>query len=325
MSAENSRIDRTTSTDTRRAGSWSSLSSKSCKKKSPYFSVITPSWNQGAFLGKCLGSVVAQDDADYEHLVFDNCSTDESAQVAVEFPGVRFQSEPDRGQSDAVNKGLRAARGEVICWLNSDDAYPAGVFEKLRKVFANPSVDVVFGDVLQVAYDGRQDQHATGRFESRLDLVRWWASAVKLHQPAVFFHRSVLAEVGLLREDLHYVMDYEFWWRLSEKYRFHYIPEVLAIQHRQPDSKTIQNWHKVYKERESVFSPFYGLIDGGDRAALIKEKRAALARCYLLNAFAALSVDRRAARADIYRAWQESPCAVLNLQNLGLLKAFKPF
>lgn len=267
---------------------------------------------------------MAQGDADYEHLVFDHCSTDETARVVARFPRVRFQSEPDGGQSDAVNKGFRAARGEIICWLNSDDAYPAAVFERLRKAFADPAVEVVFGDVLQVAYDGRDDVRAAGRFESRRDFVRWWSSAVKLHQPAVFFRRSVLADAGLLREDLHYVMDYEFWWRLSEKHRFHYIPEILAIQHRQPDSKTIRSWPKVYEERERVFAPFYGLIDGGDRRTLMKEKKTTMARCHLRNAFAALSADRASSRADIFRAWRESPRAVLNLENLGLVKAFAP-
>ena len=113
----------------------------------PFFSVITPSWNQGKFLRACIGSVVNQNDADFEHLIFDNCSTDETAAVAAEFPHVKFVSEPDRGQSHAVNKGLSAARGEIICWLNSDDEYDPGAFAKLREVFSDPAVQVVFGDV----------------------------------------------------------------------------------------------------------------------------------------------------------------------------------
>ena len=95
--------------------------------KELFFSVITPSWNQGKFLGACIGSVVSQNDLDFEHLIFDNCSTDGTAAVAAEFPHVKFVSEPDRGQSQAVNKGLAAARGKIICWLNSDDEYAPGV------------------------------------------------------------------------------------------------------------------------------------------------------------------------------------------------------
>jgi glycosyltransferase involved in cell wall biosynthesis len=125
-----------------------------------FFSVITPSWNQGEFLARCLECVQRQGSDDYEHLVFDNCSTDASAMVAADFPCVRFVREADRGQSHAVNKGLAAARGEIICWLNADDAYPAGVFTRLRELFADPQCDVVFGDVEQVAYDGRPPQRA---------------------------------------------------------------------------------------------------------------------------------------------------------------------
>ena len=273
-----------------------------------FFSVITPSWNQGKFLRACIGSVVNQNDADFEHLIFDNCSTDETAAVAAEFPHVKFVSEPDRGQSHAVNKGLSAARGEIICWLNSDDEYDPGAFAALREVFSDPAVQVVFGDVRQIEYDGRGEEVARGKFNSRLDLVRWWSSRVKLHQPAVFFRREAAGKAGPLREDLHLAMDYELWWRMSEKYNFRYIPQVLAIQHRQPDSKTIRSWATALVERERIFSSYYSLIDGGDLPALMREKRRELGRSYLLQAYA-LAPTRRldAARllATSFREWPE--------------------
>lgn len=287
----------------------------------PYFSVITPSWNQGNFLRGCIESVLRQNDADFEHLLFDNCSTDSTRSLVARYPHVRFTSEPDRGQSHAVNKGLAAARGEIICWLNADDAYPPGLFARLREVFAGEDCDVVFGDVEQIAYDGRPAQRVEAAFHDRLDLVRWWSSRARLHQPAIFFRRAAAKSVGLLREDLHYAMDYEYWWRMSERYRFRYLPHVLAIQHRQPDSKTVRSWHKVYEEREKIFAPFYGLIDRGDHAALLREKRRSLAGRYITNAFAAVRHDRRAASAELVRAWSQSPREVLRPQNLGLLRS----
>ena len=285
-----------------------------------FFSVITPSWNQGEFLARCLECVQRQGSEDYEHLVFDNCSTDETATVAARFPRVRFVCEADCGQSHAVNKGLAAARGEIICWLNADDAYPPGIFARLRELFADPRCDVVFGDVEQVAYDGRPPQRAVAVFDDRLDLVRWWSSRARLHQPAVFFRRKVYEATGLLREDLHYAMDYEYWWRASEKFRFRYVPEVLAIQHRQPDSKTVRSWHKVYDEREKIFAPFYGLIDGGDRTALLREKTRTLSDRYLMNASAVAAGDRGAALADVWRALREDPGAILRRDWLGVLR-----
>jgi glycosyltransferase involved in cell wall biosynthesis len=286
----------------------------------PYFSVITPSWNQGAFLGGCIESVLAQADGNFEHFVFDNCSTDETSRVAARYPHVVFSSEPDRGQSHAVNKGFAAARGEIICWLNADDTYPSGLFAKLRRLFADPAVRVVFGAVEQVSYDGRRPQRVDAVFRDRLDLVRWWTSRARLHQPAVFFRRACAATAGPLREDLHYAMDYEYWWRLSEKNPFFPVPEVLAIQHRQPESKTMRAWHKVLEEREKIFSPHYGLVDGGDRASLMGEKCRELGRRYLLNASASAATDPRAALADLRRAFAENPRSLFDPAWLGVVR-----
>lgn len=289
---------------------------------SPYFSVITPSFNQGDFIGNCLRSVVEQGDSDYEHLVYDNCSTDQTAAEVAKFPGVIFKSEADSGQSQALNRGFAAAGGEVICWLNSDDEYPAGVFSKLRQIFSDPEVMVVFGDARQIAYDGSSDEVAVGRFESRLDFVRWWSPDVKLHQPAVFFRRQVLSEVDWLREDLHYTMDYEFWWRLSEKFSFVYTPDVLAVQHRHLDSKTIRAWSKVLLEREEIFSPFYNLIDGGDRPGLLKEKNICLANSYLQQAYAVPRGQRSDILSLAFRAFTIRPKTFFELRWLGLIRKF---
>lgn len=286
----------------------------------PFFSVITPSWNQGKFLRGCIESVRAQGDSDFEHLIFDNCSTDDTANVAAEFPHVRFFCEKDRGQSDAVNKGLRAARGEIICWLNSDDEYEVGAFAALRQAFENPDTRVVFGDVRQVGYDGAGDALARGCFETRLDLVRWWSGRVKLHQPAVFFRSSVLEKIGHLREDLHYAMDYEFWWRMSEVFQFEYLPQVLAVQHRQPASKTILAWQKVLEERERIFSPFYGSVDCGSRRELMKQKRQALSKIYLDQAYAVVGSRKREALGLLWRAMGERPGMLLEGKWSGVLR-----
>ena len=286
---------------------------------SPYFSVITPSWNQGAYLGECIESVHKQEDADFEHLIFDNCSTDSTAGVIARYPHVRCIIEKDKGQSDAVNKGFLAAKGEVICWLNSDDAYPPGLFRRLRDLFADPEVDVVFGDVLQRNYDGSSDGIALARFEKREDLVRWWSRDVKLHQPAIFFRRGVRKKTGLLNEALHFAMDYEYWWRMSEKHRFLYVPEVLAIQHRQPESKTIMSWHRVMEERERIFSPYQQML-GEDEGTLSKERKQSLARLYLTNAWSVVSADRAAARKNYLRAFKEDFREALKPKHLGLIR-----
>lgn len=286
----------------------------------PYFSVITPSFNQGAYIGECVSSVLAQDDADFEHLIFDNCSSDTTPSVLAGFPHLKVTRENDRGQSDAVNRGFQASTGEIICWLNSDDAYPAGLFARLREVFADPAVNVVFGDVTQIGYDGSAPLRVEGRLGKREDMVRWWRSDVRLHQPAIFFRSSVQRATGLLREDLHLVMDYEYWWRMSEKFAFHYVPEVLAIQHRQPESKTILDWQGVFTEREKVFSPFYHLVDGGNRSAFDRERRQGLAARYLGEAYHNAARHPQAALRAFVRSLKEAPGYGLHPRSLGLLR-----
>jgi glycosyltransferase involved in cell wall biosynthesis len=285
----------------------------------PYFSVITPSFNQGPYMETCIRSVLEQGDSDFEHLVFDNCSTDETAAVLAKYPHLKVRIERDRGQSDAVNKGFLAATGEIICWLNSDDAYPPGLFARLREVFENPEVDAILGDATQVAYDGTGSRRYPGQFDNREDLVRWWSGRARIHQPAVFFRRRAREAAGLLREDLHYAMDYEYWWRLSEHCRFHYVPEILAIQHRQPESKTVLDWSKVYTEREKIFAPFYGRIDGGDREALLREKRRAMAERYLGEAFLNARQHPSSALKAWWRSFRERPAYALHPRSLGLL------
>ena len=101
-----------------------------------YFSVITPSWNQAKFLKGCIESVLGQNDPDFEHLIFDNCSEDGSAEIASEFSHLKFVREKDRGQSDAVNKGFRHTTGDVMAWLNSDDVYFPWTLKTVGSIFA---------------------------------------------------------------------------------------------------------------------------------------------------------------------------------------------
>lgn len=108
----------------------------------PTISIITATFNRAALLREALTSVAGED---VEHLVIDGGSTDATREVIADFPHVRFTSEPDRGIYDAINKGLRAARGEVVGLLNSDDLYFPGALAAVREAFADPAIEVVSG------------------------------------------------------------------------------------------------------------------------------------------------------------------------------------
>lgn len=288
----------------------------------PFFSIITPSFNQGKYLSLSLDSVKSQRDDSYEHIIVDNCSTDETKEILAAYakdPKVKLLVESDRGQSEAVNKGFRLAQGEIICWLNSDDAYLPETLMRVRRAFEDPAVHVIFGDACQVSYEGHPPERAVARFQDRHDFIRWWSGLIRLHQPSIFFRRSVREKIGFLKEDLHYAMDYEYWWRMAEHYKFHYIPEELAIQHRQPDSKTMKAWHHVLTEREKIFSPFYSLL-GEKKSDLHRQRAHSLAKHFLLQSYVAVKKERSVAWFYFQKALQQSPRMVLRPSSLGLIR-----
>lgn len=245
----------------------------------PYFSVVTPSWNQGRYLSACIESVLAQGMPDFEHWVMDNCSTDETEAVLARYPHVQAVRRPDRGQSEALNRGFALARGEVICWLNSDDWYLPGAWSAVRAALADPSVDVVYGHTR--VHDERQGSEWTSRavFGNRMGILTW--ENVKLHQPAVFFRRRLLEDVGNLREDLHYVMDMEFFWRSSERHRWLMLDRELAVQRYHADAKTIARGSEFLAERKRVFAPLLRAHAQGNWRALWWRRQRAIARRYV--------------------------------------------
>lgn len=204
----------------------------------PLVSVLTPSFQQGAYLPDCLQSVARQTYPHIEHVVCDGGSTDTSLDVlAAAGEGVRWTSEPDRGQADAVNKAFAASSGEIVGWLNSDDGYFAtDTVECVVAAFAaDPDAAVVYGDTAVVAEDGLILRHARARWSMRRTLPLM----SPIGQPSAFFRRSALGPDELpLRAELQRRLDYELWLRLRARgARFVHLPRVLAVDRDQPERK----------------------------------------------------------------------------------------
>ncbi len=272
----------------------------------PTFSVITPSFNQAAYLEACIQSVLAQGTDNFEHLVFDAGSTDGTLDILRKYPHVRSVSEPDRGQAHALNKGFAAARGRIICWLNTDDRYTPGAFEIARRELLERDHPVIFGNTREVFFDGRADRIQRPRFDRRDDLLCWWDKGVSLLQPAVFFTREAQQKAGLLREELHIVMDLEYWWRLSAVAPFHYVDETLAVQLRQPDSKTMTLLYRMYREKQAVFGALRREAEGW-RLRTTLAARAGLGWRFLQFAQSAAAADRAAALFFLAQSLRENP------------------
>jgi glycosyltransferase involved in cell wall biosynthesis len=178
-------------------------------------SIVTPSYNQGAFIEKTIESVLSQDYNNIEYFVIDGGSTDETIDILKKYEGrLTWISEKDKGQSDAINKGFRMASGDIVAWLNSDDTYEPGAVSAIVPLFENnPSLGLLYGEGNIINERGEK----TGRFTATTRFNLWKLIHVwdYILQPATFFRREALEKCGYLDESLHYVMDWDLWIRLA--------------------------------------------------------------------------------------------------------------
>ena len=227
-------------------------------KTLPLISVVTPSFNQARFIGEALASVQLQNYSNCEHLVIDGMSTDSTVDILRNFTGgkghenIFWTSERDSGQSQALNKGFRLAQGDIVGWLNSDDRYRPGCFERIVREFAdNPEVDILYGDYLVVDELGKA-LHIRREIEFNA-FVLLYHRVLYIPTTATFFRRRIFEEGNWLEEKLQYAMDLEFFIRLSKRgYCFKHIPEVLAEFRLQPNSKTCSSSDKQRMEHNQV-------------------------------------------------------------------------
>jgi glycosyltransferase involved in cell wall biosynthesis len=227
-------------------------------KKLPMISIVTPSFNQAAFILEALQSIQIQDYSSYEHLIIDGLSTDgtvdllEGLSNASRDSRMHWLSEKDKGQSEALNKGFRRAKGDIIGWLNSDDRYLPGCFAKIVQAFEqNPTVDIIYGDYRVVDESG-----GLIRIKREIDFSKFilrYHRVLYIPTTATFFRSRIFREDNWLEESLEYAMDLEFFIRLAAKgYHFKHISEVLADFRLQPDSKTCSAPDKQRSEHQQI-------------------------------------------------------------------------
>jgi len=220
-------------------------------------SVVTPSFNQGRFIERTIRSVLSQPVGDLEYFVVDGGSSDETVDVLKQFePRLRWVSEKDRGQGDAVNKGLREVHGEVVGWLNSDDIYYPDAIPAVCEFFAShPEVDLLYGDANHIdEQDGIIEAYPTEPWD-----LRRLTEACFICQPAVFFRRRVFEKFGVLDAQLRYSMDYEYWIRLGQRgAKFGWLRRVLAGSRLHSETKTLGSRVAVHREINTMLCEHLG-------------------------------------------------------------------
>ena len=221
-------------------------------------SIVTPSLNQAEFIERTIQSVLNQDYGRLEHIVIDGGSTDGSLTILKKYQTrLTWVSEADRGQAEAINKGLKRASGDIVCWLNADDEFTSGALQTVASYFdRHPEAQLVYGDAEAIdekgqAYGRRGNVKATN-FEELATVGDF------IVQPATFWRAKLLDELGYLDESLKYCLDYEYWLRVAQKYPLHYLPVPLARERFHHQAKTTQATLRRIQEIEAVARRYGG-------------------------------------------------------------------
>lgn len=218
--------------------------------KYPKISIVTPSFNQGQYIEETILSVINQNYPNLEYIIIDGGSTDNSVDIIKKYEKhlTYWVSEKDSGQSEAINKGILKATGEIFNWLNSDDYYNPGILETVAASFLQNNSDVVCGKCTvfgqNLSYESTQS--------TWFDVENNIAINPIINQPATFFKMSIIKELGLLNKQLHFCMDLEWWLKYLFKYganKISKIEDVLVNFREHGNSKTVSLSEKFIEDK----------------------------------------------------------------------------
>ncbi|MCC6804246.1 MAG: glycosyltransferase [Anaerolineae bacterium] len=254
----------------------------------PLVSIITPSFNQAWYIQATIDSVLTQDYPALEYLIVDGGSTDGTVDILRQCtdPRMKWVSEPDRGQSDAINKGLKWATGEFIAYINSDDLLlPGAVSATLEEFRQHPDYALVYGDCIHIRSDGSQIAENYYGAEA-FDLEQVLMGRVFIPQQTVFWRRTVTESIGAFDETLHYLMDVDYWLRaVAAGFRLLYVPGIRAAYRLHDSSKTVSQVEHFWSDWDAMIDKFFALPNLPPEIARLKPiTRKTYWRMYTLRA-----------------------------------------
>ncbi|MEM8543262.1 MAG: glycosyltransferase family 2 protein [Cyanobacteria bacterium P01_H01_bin.119] len=222
------------------------------------FSIITPSYNQGAFIERTIQSILSQTEVILEYVVCDGGSTDKTVDILRRYDSkLRWISEADGGQAAGVNKGLSMTSNDIIGWINSDDVYAPNALKRVQDLFEQfPDVDLIYGDATYL----NESDHIIGSYPTQLWDYKKLKLVCYLCQPAVFFRRRLVEQFGPLNETLHYCLDYELWLRYGKMAKVHYLPQILASSRLYQSTKSIGSIVAAHRETNDMLKQTLGYV-----------------------------------------------------------------
>lgn len=231
----------------------------------PKISIITPSFNQGEYLEQTILTVLNQNYPNLEYIIIDGGSADNSVDIIKKYEEQisYWVSEPDEGQTHAINKGFKKATGDLVAWMNSDDVYFENAFEHVSQAYnqTNGSFDVYFGDKANINQEGRFIREYLYPPFSGWGIK--YTTNMNISNQSAFWKRELFDKVGLLNEDIQFAMDYEYFLRLyMQDATFYKIPEVLGALRMYSDNKSSdEKWLKIKFQNIKDIKEKYGISE----------------------------------------------------------------
>jgi hypothetical protein len=289
----------------------------------PRITLVTPSYNQAAFLQATLDSVLAQNYPHLEWIVMDGGSTDGSVEMlrrsAKHF--AYWTSERDAGQADALNRGFARATGEIFGWLNSDDVLMPNALRCVGEYFArHPACHFLTGDGMFINADGTRELYAVRGAAYTLRELLHYCDEMYLPQPSVFFSRAAWERAGGLDISLHYAMDLDLWLRLRQHSELHYVPQRLSCSRIHPAAKGEARGQPALRAAEQVTRRYWHQVSAPERVKIFWGLRRMRARQYCRDGLnEALQGNPRAGWHALGNALRQDPSIVFASRGRPLL------
>jgi glycosyltransferase involved in cell wall biosynthesis len=228
-------------------------------------SVLTPSFNSGKYIERAINSVLNQDYSNWEHIIVDGDSSDNTIEVLKKYEHLVWVSEKDKGQSDAMNKAFNMSSGDIIVYLNADDYFLPNVFKEIVKTFQETNAEIVVGDLKEEWADREVIRKQSANHGS---ILQYWKSKFPANPVSYFYLKEVQVRVGAFPLDNHYTMDLWFLFRAFENVKSFKLDKILGVFYLHEVNKTIQadtkknmeNEYRLYLKEKGSLSYLIGMV-----------------------------------------------------------------